>query len=160
MEDNNAVVILGAVGTLLSIVIGALGGMYLKILAERNKMARDEQAERNKAALAEKELDLKAKKEDAAVARSRETIKELNEAIDQLGADRDADREQMHLLRDQLNSQGTELAVCKVKLQVCEEDRVELRTHLLGMAEEMRKGGMFVPRIPPIASAPDPPKGV
>lgn len=146
-NDTAAVAILGAVGVLLSAVIGALGGWYLKILSERNKML-----------LAEKELDLKAKKEEATASRNRETIKELNEAIDQLSTDRDTDRELMHQLRNQLNVQGTALEVCKVKLQVCEEDRVELRTHLMGMAEEMRRSGMFVPRIPRVGP-PEPPGG-
>lgn len=144
--DNGAVAVIGAVGTLLAGVIGALGGWYLKILSERNKML-----------LAEKELDLKAKKEEATAQRSRETIKELNEAIDQLGSDRDEDRKQIHALRDRLNAQGLELAVCQVKLTACEEDRVELRTHLQSMATEMRKHNIFVQPIPSTSSPLPPP---
>jgi septal ring factor EnvC (AmiA/AmiB activator) len=145
MEVSGTVAVLGAVGTLLAGVIGTLGAWYLKIMSERNKML-----------LAEKELDIRAKKEDAVAARSKEAIKELNSAIDQLSQDRDDDRKEIHELRGRLNEQALELAVCKVKLQTCEDDRQELRGHVVQMAGEMRRAGMFVPPIQP-PNPPDPP---
>lgn len=121
------------------IVIGALGAWWLKI-----------QQSRDATLLATKKLDVTA-------LRSRETIKELNEAIEQLGNDRDEDRKEIHSLRDRCHASEVRLMVCETKLKACEDDRTELHRHNIRLSNALAQKGIYLPFPEDTPKEPTPP---
>jgi biopolymer transport protein ExbB/TolQ len=117
-EVSDAVAILGAVGTLFTVVVGVLGGWWLKIVAKRV------------------ELQRQTKKEDSAEQRKqrRDEITELYRIIELKDKDHTDNRKliddvrndqrdlQSRLLKAEAHQEETDR-----QLEKCEEDRDELK---------------------------------
>jgi septal ring factor EnvC (AmiA/AmiB activator) len=140
------------VGALAVAIIGALGAWALKIWDKRI----EERRESRKADLAEKELDVKLKREDTSQAKRerKDLLEEKDEQLDAKEADLKQCRAEIHDLRDKQNLQA-------LKLELCEHDRKYLRRLVDALLDACRKNNIhvIVPVEPPPPLTPTPASG-
>lgn len=131
MEVQGWVAVLGAVGTLATVVIGALGTWWLKIYNKRSDTM-----------LAMKKLEVGAEK-----GINSRTVQELREALKKTDALLDRRGQEVHDANDKAQAALLKNAANEARLNACEEDREDLWSYISQITEILRENNMSVPTI-------------
>jgi hypothetical protein len=146
----------------VTVILTAVSG-YFGYLAGRPKA----QAEAKVIEAGAKVEETKAQQEMSTKQRAEERkhrkdmIEERDEMIDALKLAREADREELHDLRGEVNRVNLRLAQIEIKLEYCEQERSEREWQVGRLVEELEKRGVAVNlhRLAPPPPGGAPPEG-